>query len=406
MHSMSGLSGDVLENPRLPWQYDLSEGDSICVGDRLIRVEDIGFTQKQVNDSFSHEQRPIMDLIDSLLDGELHPREVPRIRVAFHEGSFWSIDNRRLFAYKHCQLDWAPVRVLRWDAQHEFEMKWKNGERVRAEGGGHLAGMVQRLTTQALPRSPVTLERLNQITLYMDEPAQQLHDNRRQFAAERFLAETRTREYLAGCTMLEWMFVVEIQDDFMPATLVKATPDGTFEACVWNGHDHFLHPCLIPCKIWRNRDVPSPRHVSAPDVDCASFIVPDELHSKLPIPWCAICSKTIGSSPKELKRHERGHQGMFCCLDCTKKCKSSDDLRRHSRKMFHRIPIMSRAQMHVARDHVANSCDPSDDVFCSCIAIGWAVEVVDVVEHSLHELRMSARMRSTYAPSCGVTSRC
>ena len=153
----------------LPWHYDLDNGENISVGDRLIRVQDICFTQKEVNDSFSHQQRPIMELIDNLLQGHTQPREVPRIRVAWHQGAFWSADNRRLYAFKHCSVDWLPVRVLRWDEQHEFEMKSKNGEKLRMESGGHKAGMVQRLTTIPLPRSPVMLEGRSAVSLYMDE---------------------------------------------------------------------------------------------------------------------------------------------------------------------------------------------------------------------------------------------
>ena len=342
-------------NLKPPWHYDLENGDAIPVGDRLMRVTDICFTQRDVNDSFSNSRRPIMELIDDLLEGRKHPREVPRIRVAFAgaEGVsfgkfFYSADNRRLFAFKHCNIDWAPVRVLRWEEQHEFEMKAKKGEAVRAEGGGHLAGMVQRLADKPLPRSPVMLEARSKISLYMDEDTQRLHDELRHAAKQRFLKESENREYLAECIGKEWMFVVQIQDQMMPATLMKATPDGTFEACIWNGQDTVFHPCLLPSSIWLNSQVSAPRQLSLKDLACSSFIVPSDLNAKLPIPWCAICSRRIGSSSKDLKRHERDHPGAFRCLDCPKQCDCSEDLRRHSRKMSHRIPIMPLAQSTVA----------------------------------------------------------
>ncbi|CAE7598735.1 dnaaf1, partial [Symbiodinium sp. KB8] len=305
----------MVDDTKPPWHYDLEDGDAIPVGDRLIRVTDICFTQKDVNDSFSDSRRPIMELISDLLEGRKHPREVPRIRVAFAGGSFgkffYSADNRRLFAFKHCNIDWAPVRVLRWEKQHEFEMKAKNGEAVRAEGGGHLAGMVQRLADQPLPRSPVMLEARTKISLYMDDETQRLHDELRQAAKRRFLKESQNREYLADCIGKQWMFVVQIQDQMMPATLVKATPDGTFEACIWNGEDTVFHPCLLPSSIWLNSEVPVPRQLSVQDLACSSFIVPSDLNAKLPNPWCAICSKRVGSSSKDVKRHERGHPGAF-----------------------------------------------------------------------------------------------
>ena len=154
----------------------------------------------------------------------------------------------------------------------------------------------------------------------------------------------RYRDYLARCTMMQWMFVVEMQGQVLPATIVKATPDGTFEAVVWNGQHHLLHPCLLPSQLWRNREVPEPQRLPAIDPGCMSYIVPSDLHSKLPRPWCGICGICVGSSSKDLKQHEQGHQGLFNCLDCPKKCKGSADLRRHSRKMSHRIPIQPEAQ--------------------------------------------------------------
>ena len=154
----------------------------------------------------------------------------------------------------------------------------------------------------------------------------------------------RYRDYLARCTMMQWMFVVEMQGQVLPATIVKATPDGTFEAVVWNGQHHLLHPCLLPSQLWRNREVPEPQRLPAIDPGCMSYIVPSDLHSKLPRPWCGICGICVGSSSKELKQHEQGHQGLFNCLDCNKKCKGSADLRRHSRRMSHRIPIQPEAQ--------------------------------------------------------------
>lgn len=354
----------MVDDTKPPWHYDLEDGDAIPVGDRLIRVTDICFTQKDVNDSFSDSRRPIMELISDLLEGRKHPREVPRIRVAFAGGSFgkffYSADNRRLFAFKHCNIDWAPVRVLRWEKQHEFEMKAKNGEAVRAEGGGHLAGMVQRLADQPLPRSPVMLEARTKISLYMDDETQRLHDELRQAAKRRFLKESQNREYLADCIGKQWMFVVQIQDQMMPATLVKATPDGTFEACIWNGEDTVFHPCLLPSSIWLNSEVSVPRQLSVQDLACSSFIVPSDLNAKLPNPWCAICSKRVGSSSKDVKRHERGHPGAFRCLDCPKQCDCSEDLRRHSRKMSHRIPIMfSPKDTYFCR--IGAEADSSDD---------------------------------------------
>ena len=118
----------------LPWDYDLAKGDELPVGKRLLRVRDIAFTQRQaglllgdggmfwmfqdvvpkawcfrfflhvlvvilkpnfkVNDSFSHERRDILELINSVLSEKVHPREIPLVRVAWTLGKslFFSIN--------------------------------------------------------------------------------------------------------------------------------------------------------------------------------------------------------------------------------------------------------------------------------------------------------------------------
>ena len=79
-----------------PWSYDID--DPNCArpfGPRLICVEHICFTQSHINDSFSDEKRPVMEMVNALLSGELKQRDIPPIRVAWHEGAFWSADNRR-----------------------------------------------------------------------------------------------------------------------------------------------------------------------------------------------------------------------------------------------------------------------------------------------------------------------
>eukprot|EP00438_Fugacium_kawagutii_P025249 Skav201303 [mRNA] locus=scaffold1317:275166:276862:- [translate_table: standard] len=108
--------GDVEE--ALPWDYDLSRGAELPVGIRLLRVSDIAFTQRQVNDSFSHDRRDVMELIDAVLAGKVRPRDIPLVRVAWHDGQFWAIDNRRLFCYKHCRIERILVEVIRWEDWH------------------------------------------------------------------------------------------------------------------------------------------------------------------------------------------------------------------------------------------------------------------------------------------------
>lgn len=40
----------------------------------------------QVNDSFSHDRRDVMELIDAVLAGTVRPRDIPLVRVAWQLG--------------------------------------------------------------------------------------------------------------------------------------------------------------------------------------------------------------------------------------------------------------------------------------------------------------------------------
>ena len=72
-------------------------------GRQLLEVDKICFTQSHAFDSFS-TGKSTTELINGLLAGQITERGEPLIRVAWHEGAFWPIDNRRLFVYKHCRL--------------------------------------------------------------------------------------------------------------------------------------------------------------------------------------------------------------------------------------------------------------------------------------------------------------
>ena len=137
----------VDNNQTPPWAYAVE--DPACArpsGARLIDVEDIRFTQSHVNDSFSHEMRPVMEMVNSLLSGALKQRDIPIIRGAWRDGAFWSIDNRRTFVTKHCKVGRAVVEACDWELHRAFDMKWKGGNETRdLAGGKQRAGLTQRL---------------------------------------------------------------------------------------------------------------------------------------------------------------------------------------------------------------------------------------------------------------------
>ncbi|CAK9073151.1 unnamed protein product [Durusdinium trenchii] len=335
----------------LPWDYDVRKGQEMPPGIRLLRVTDIAFTQKQVNDSFSHEQRPILELIESVLSGAAHPRDIPLIRVAWHQGQFWAIDNRRLFCYKHCRLERLPVEVIRWEDQHEFEMKWRNGQGARGNGGyggpmlghgGHQAGVVQRLKDLPFPRSPIMHEEESEISLFMDEDSQRRHDKARMENLLRYRKMASYEDQLAGDVGRPWKYLARLGEDGMPCTLLKAKVDGLFEACVWNGREVLLHlglhcgqlePAVGDC---RTAELPL---IKKDMLSRLTFVMPHRMPAKLPKPWCAVCGKLVS---EKLKQHEASrHASCFAC-SCGKRFECSEDLRRHSRKQQHAIPQMFR----------------------------------------------------------------
>ena len=69
----------------------------------------------QVNDSFSHEKRDVMELINSLLSGQVHPRDVPLIRVAWHLGFRKKIWRFQIF----CRAVWVHEWLM-----HFVGMEW------------------------------------------------------------------------------------------------------------------------------------------------------------------------------------------------------------------------------------------------------------------------------------------
>eukprot|EP00928_Gymnodinium_smaydae_P037118 TRINITY_DN25816_c1_g2_i1.p1 TRINITY_DN25816_c1_g2~~TRINITY_DN25816_c1_g2_i1.p1 ORF type:complete len:252 (+),score=53.69 TRINITY_DN25816_c1_g2_i1:64-819(+) len=147
--------------------------------ERMIDVAEIRFTQEHVYDSFNaNDERAmnVVDLINAILRGEKTPRDLPLIRVAAKKGAYWCVDNRRLFVYKHCQLGEIPVQVFAWKDNREFELKYKNGLRTRAQtNGGRRVGVIQR-TSVRFPWSAVMEPSLSTISKYMTSDEQQRHD--------------------------------------------------------------------------------------------------------------------------------------------------------------------------------------------------------------------------------------
>lgn len=72
---------------------------------------DIRFSQPTVSHNLS-EGGTITDMIEGLRTGELDVSQIPAIRVIEHNGMRWSLDNRRLLAFREAGLQSIPLRFV------------------------------------------------------------------------------------------------------------------------------------------------------------------------------------------------------------------------------------------------------------------------------------------------------
>eukprot|EP00929_Paragymnodinium_shiwhaense_P072990 TRINITY_DN37070_c0_g2_i1.p1 TRINITY_DN37070_c0_g2~~TRINITY_DN37070_c0_g2_i1.p1 ORF type:complete len:615 (+),score=60.72 TRINITY_DN37070_c0_g2_i1:151-1995(+) len=334
----------------LPWRDPAPDtpASEISLGRRLVSVDMIRFTQKHVYDSFS-TGRSIMELIDGLLSGGVdHSTDVPLIRVAWNDGAFWSIDNRRTFIYKHCRLGRACVEVCRWEENPEFAMKHKNGEMTRTENdGGNRVGLKQRLDIP-LPRSSVMNDTYTEVQHYMTPEAQEEHDRLLDEFAIWCSRKAAFEDQLASDITVTGKYEAKQPDgSWLPATILKAYEDGSFEAQLFRGTSSFVYPKLISSKL-RQRDSQE---------DCATevqadlllkpltFVVPPGMRSAISEAWCALCGMIVGSGRHDLAAHEKAQHkpADFVCMTCGASLPTSQDLRRHSRSKAHEIHLCFQA---------------------------------------------------------------
>ena len=74
-----------------------------------LNPKDIRYTQDSISNKFSNGVK-VDDLIDSLKAGTVTPDDIPAIRVAKINEKIYSLDNRRLFAYKTAGIKSVPVQ--------------------------------------------------------------------------------------------------------------------------------------------------------------------------------------------------------------------------------------------------------------------------------------------------------
>ena len=72
----------------------------------LLNPQEIHYTQNSISNKFSgaYKGQCVDDLIDGLISGKISPMDIPAIQVFEYQGKIYSINNRRLFAFKTANI--------------------------------------------------------------------------------------------------------------------------------------------------------------------------------------------------------------------------------------------------------------------------------------------------------------
>lgn len=94
--------------------------------------KDIRYTQDSISNKF-RDGSSVDDMIDSLKSGTLSPDDVPALEVFKQNGRIYSVNNRRLFAYKMAEIERVPVK---WVSQNSMRHRLTgNGISIIVRGG-------------------------------------------------------------------------------------------------------------------------------------------------------------------------------------------------------------------------------------------------------------------------------
>jgi len=140
-----------------------------------IDVQRIGYTTRLILDTFT-DGRSLMEMIERLLNDKDYYRQIPLMRVVYHDGLYWSKDNRRLFVFKHCCLGEIEVEMQVSDEDfvssnpNDIQVAGTYQERYRTK-----IILSQRFDCIALPRSPFWS---HGVTKYLSDADQLEHERR------------------------------------------------------------------------------------------------------------------------------------------------------------------------------------------------------------------------------------
>jgi hypothetical protein len=121
---ISAVEAERLDTPEATYNFEVADYHTYYVGEQGVCVhntcyldpKDIQYTQNSISNTFgertAHAGESVDDLIDALKAGAVTPDDIPPLKVFEQNGKIWSINNRRLFAYKMAGVEGVPVKLV------------------------------------------------------------------------------------------------------------------------------------------------------------------------------------------------------------------------------------------------------------------------------------------------------
>lgn len=118
---MFGCDGDYYVWKKEGTSWRVSHDFNKCIGYPNLDTSEIRYTQNSISQYFPNfDNYSVYDLDEDLRDGQVDIEDIPYIRVVEDEdGYYWSLDNRRLWAFKEAGLDDVPVVMVQPDGEYK-----------------------------------------------------------------------------------------------------------------------------------------------------------------------------------------------------------------------------------------------------------------------------------------------
>ena len=113
---------ELLECPETTYNFEVEAFHTYYVGDTGVLIhnfctenpQNIRYTQDSIAKNF-RDGRSVADMISGLKNGSISPNDVPPIRVFEMDGILYSLDNRRLYAFKQASMNKIRIRMVNKD---------------------------------------------------------------------------------------------------------------------------------------------------------------------------------------------------------------------------------------------------------------------------------------------------